>query len=204
MPSVGLMALLAIPERRQPITARTESSCSPDRLSGRFYDETGEVSSKYSKMKFTFTSFGFQRLEVKDGDAGGLTAGSCSCRNWSSKYKHIKSLRNLELIFTDAVKRSGHTDDTSLTYRQFGLRLMMETLILQQIQTKSKSIQVHLKNKQSWARNHHINEDFCCFLFVKPQKEEEKKEIQLNTTDTSTESTPSSPFYIQSENQTQK
>lgn len=57
-----------------------------------FYDETGELSSKHSKMKFTFTGFGFQRLEVKDGDAGGLTAGSCSRRNWSSKYKHMKRL----------------------------------------------------------------------------------------------------------------
>lgn len=64
MPSIGRMALLAIPVYRRPIRGQNRSE-----------------SVESSRDWLTFTGFGFQRLVVEDGDAGGLTAGSCSRRN---------------------------------------------------------------------------------------------------------------------------
>ncbi len=98
MPSVGLIALLAIPEHTQPITVQTvtvmslwqvvrETFVCPASifLCLRQSESFRAARQKCFKTLFMFTCFCFQRLKVKDGDSGGLAAGSCSRRNWSTK-----------------------------------------------------------------------------------------------------------------------
>ena len=67
MPSMGLMALLAMPGQTQLIRALSHLMVS---------------------LLLLITCFGLQRLKVEDGDSGGLTAGACSRWHWKQKPVH--------------------------------------------------------------------------------------------------------------------